>query len=137
MKKKAKRLISKPTLEQCKIYEENLVAVQLKRNKVTLNKPRYIGMSVLEISKILMYDFHYDFIMKKYPGSKLLFTDTDSFCYWIPSDSSIDDEIKERTDWFDFSNFPKNHPNYDIINKLVPECLKMKWEVKLLLSFAD
>ena len=75
--KKAKRLISKPTLEQCKIYEENLVAVQLKRNKVTLNKPRYIGMSVLEISKILMYDFHYDFIMKKYPEAKLLFTDTD------------------------------------------------------------
>ena len=133
--KKAKRLISKPTLEQCKIYEENLVAVQLKRNKVTLNKPRYIGMSVLEISKILMYDFHYDFIMKKYPEAKLLFTDTDSFCYWIPSDSSIDDEIKERTDWFDFSNFPKNHPNYDIINKLVPGMFKDEMGGEIIVEF--
>ena len=72
--KKARKLISRPSLEQCKIYEENLVAIQLKRNKVILNKPSYIGLTVLEISKLIMYDFHYDFIMKKFPGAKLLFT---------------------------------------------------------------
>ena len=125
----------RPSLEQCKIYEENLVAIQLKRNKVILNKPRYIGLSVLEISKLIMYDFHYDFIMKKFPGAKLLFTDTDSFCYWIPTEVDIDETIVGRTDWFDFSNLPQNHPNYDAINKLVPGKFKDEMGGAVIIEF--
>ena len=51
-----------------------------------MNKPRYIGQTILDISKIVMYQFHYDFMMIRYPDSKLLFTDTDSLCYLIPTD---------------------------------------------------
>ena len=118
--KRSKKLIAKPTAKQWKIYDENLVAVQLKRVVVQLNKPRYVGMCILDISKTIMYKFHYDFIMKQYPNAKLLFTDTDSFCYDIPTKTNMYEDIKVRTDWFDFSNYDKDHPNYDTSNDLVP-----------------
>ena len=118
--KRIEKLVAKPNLKQWKIYEENLVGVQLKRNVVKLTKPRYIGMCILDLSKISMYQFHYDFIMKQYPGATLLFTDTDSFCYNIPTETNIYDDIRSRTDWFDFSNYDKDHPNYDTSNDLVP-----------------
>ena len=76
-------------------------------------------MCILDISKIVMYRFHYDYMMKKYPGTKLLFTDTDSFCYNIPTESNIYDDIKD-SDWFDFSNYPTDHPNFSTKNKLIP-----------------
>ena len=96
--KRSKKLIAKPTAKQWKIYDENLVAVQLKRVVVQLNKPRYVGMCILDISKTIMYKFHYDFIMKQYPNAKLLFTDTDSFCYDIPKKTNMYDDIKGRID---------------------------------------
>ena len=77
--KRIKKLIARPSVKQWKIYEEELVGVQLKRNKVQLIKPRYIGMCILDISKIIMYQFHYNLILPKYPGATLLFTDTDLF----------------------------------------------------------
>ena len=58
-------------------------------------------------------------MMKKFPGAKLLFTDTDDFCYCIPTESNIYEDIRGE-DWFDFSNFPKDHPNYNINNILIP-----------------
>ena len=116
---RVRKLIARPTVKQWKIYEENLAAIQLKRATVELNKPRYIGMCILDISKIVMYRFHYDFMMKKYPGTKLLFTDTDSFCYNIPTETDIYSDIRDN-DWFDFSNYSKDHPNYNTNHKLVP-----------------
>merc|ERR1711942_226804 len=107
------------TVKQWKIYEENLAAFQLKRSTVELNKPRYIGMCILDISKIVMYDFHYNYMMEKFPGTKLLFTDTDSFCCWIPTEKNIYEEIR-GSDWFDFSNYPKDHRNYDDSNNKIP-----------------
>merc|ERR1712030_93610 len=112
--KKAKKLVAKPQYLQHIVYNKSFAAIQLKKNVVKLDKPRYfnfnppknseeskyffffryIGMCVLDISKLVMYEFHYDFIMKKYPGTKLLFTDTDSFCYWIPSETNVYDDIK-------------------------------------------
>ena len=117
--KRARKLIARPTVKQWKIYEENLAAIQLKRSTVELNKPRYIGMCILDISKIVMYKFHYDYMMEKFPGTQLLFTDTDSFCYWIPTESNIYEDIR-GDNWFDFSNYPKDHPNFNVNNKLVP-----------------
>merc|ERR1711936_1484511 len=86
---------------------------------------RYIGMCVLDISKLIMYEFHYDFIMKKYPGMKLLFTDTDSFCYWIPSETNVYNDIKGNEKRFDFSNYFLDHPNFDNdVNHLRPGMMK-------------
>ena len=75
---------SKPSYMSHKIFHNDLVAIR--KNKVTLalNKPAYIGICVLELSKVLMYEFHYDFIKIKYGNdSSLLFTDTDSLMHEI------------------------------------------------------
>jgi len=132
---RARKLTARPTMKQFKIYGENLAAIQLKRPTVELNKPRYIGMCILDISKIVMYKFHYDFIMPNYPKAKLLFTDTDSFCYNIPTESNLYEDIKGRTDWFDFSNYPKDHPNFDLSNKLVPGKFKDEMGGRLIEEF--
>ena len=97
------RILNKPTLKQWKIYGENLAAIQLQREVVELNKPRYVGMTILNVSKLVMNEFHYQYIVPQYPRTKLLFTDTDYFCYWIPTESNIYEHIKGN-EWFDFSN---------------------------------
>ena len=75
-KEEIEELSKKEKYDGWKIYNENLAAVLMKKNHVTLNKPRYVGTAVLGLSKEIMYDFHYNYIMKEYPNAKLLFTDT-------------------------------------------------------------
>ena len=133
--KRIEKLVAKPNVKQWKIYEEKLVGVQLKRNVVKLKKPRYIGMCILDLSKIIMYRFHYDFILPKYPGATLLFTDTDSFCYNIPTTTNMYEDIRSRTDWFDFSNYETNHPNYDKRNDKIPGKFKDEMGGKLITEF--
>ena len=70
-----------------------------------------------------MYNFHYNFILPNFPETKLAFTDTDSFCYLVPFPTNIYDRLKELDrshEWMDFSNYPKEHPNYYAGNKLTP-----------------
>ena len=71
------KLSKKEKFEGWTIYNETLAAVLLNRNAVTLNKPRYVGTAILGISKEIMYNFHYNYMMKEYSNVKLLFTDTD------------------------------------------------------------
>ena len=81
------------------------------------NKPIYVGFIVLELSKWLMYDFHYNFIKKNF-DAKLLFTDTDSLTYEVKSEDVYDESFK----WehlVDFSNFPKDSKILDETNKKV------------------
>ena len=86
------RQTAKPTFVSCKIFHENLVAVHMKKNFLLLDKPSYVGMCILDLSKVLMYDFHYNFIKAKYGDrAKLLFTDTDSLCYLIITDDVYQD----------------------------------------------
>ena len=62
-----------------KIFDNDLVVIRENKVTLTLNKPTYIGMCILLLSKVLMYEFHYDYIKNKYGNnSKILFTDTDS-----------------------------------------------------------
>ena len=100
----------KEKTDKWRIYNENLAAVMLERKEVKLNKPRYVGTAILGLSKVVMYNFHYNYIMENFPGAKLLFTDTDSFCYWLPTKKDIYKEIKVN-EWFDFSNYSPDHPN--------------------------
>ena len=81
-RKAAEKLSAKPNFKHLTIFDENLVAINIKRTKLVFNKPVYCGMSILDISKTLMYDFHYNYIKKKYRDKVgLLFTDTDSLMY--------------------------------------------------------
>ena len=118
--KRVTKLISRPTCKRSKIYDEDLVTIQLQRESILMNKPRYIGQAILDISKTVMYQFHYDFIMENFPGTELLFTDTDSFCYFIPTNENLYEFIRGKTEWFDFSNYPPEHPNFDTSNHLIP-----------------
>ena len=72
------KLVAKPLFISHKIFDENLVGVNMKYQEIKLNKPSYVGMCILDLSKTLMYDFHYYYIRKKFPDCQLLFTDTDS-----------------------------------------------------------
>ena len=82
--KVAQKLAAKTIYDRCTIVDENLIAVHMKKTKIYFNKPAYRGMSMLDLSKFLMYDFHYNYIKTKYGHmAKLLFTDTDSLAYEI------------------------------------------------------
>ena len=71
-----------------KIISNDLVAIRKNKVTLTLNKLAYIGMFILELSKVLLYQFHFDYIKSKYgKNSRLLFTDTDSFMYEIFEDN--------------------------------------------------
>ena len=78
-REKAVKLTSRPNFDRATIFDRNLIAVHMKKTEVYFNKPVYVGQAVLDLSKTLMFDFHYNYIKKKYgEGSELLFTDTDS-----------------------------------------------------------
>ena len=123
---KAKKLISKPNLKHWTRFDENLIAVHLKRTKLVFNKPVYCGMAILDISKTLIYDFHYGYILPKYgKNQKLLFTDTDSLCYEIETEDFYEDISNDVEKGFDTSNFPKDHPSgIQGKNKKVPGMMK-------------
>ena len=85
--KKPDKLTSKPTYVSSKIFNENLLAVHKIKEALTLNRPAYVGMCILDLSKTLMYNFHYNYIKSKYGDrAKLLFTDMDSLTYEIEAE---------------------------------------------------
>lgn len=133
----ADKLLRKSTYAQHHIYEENFAAIQLKKTSIVLNKPRYIGACILDLSKLVMYRFHYEYMMVRYKGAQLLFSDTDSFCYWIPSKSDIYVDMKREGDvWFDFSNYPIDHHLFDgDANKLVPGLMKDEMPSEIIVEF--
>ena len=92
--KKLLKLTSKPTSVSCKIFNENLVAIHKIKETLTLNRPAYVGMCILDLRKTLMYDFHYNYIKQKYNHkAKLLFTDTDSLTYEIETNDFLMSKI--------------------------------------------
>ena len=113
------RQTSKPTFVSCKIFHENLVAVHMKKKILKLDKPSYVGMCILDLSKVLMYDFHYNFIKAKYgERARLLFTDTDSLCYIIQTDDVYED-LYNHKDMFDNSDYSKSSKFFFDENKKV------------------
>ena len=82
-------------------------------------------MTILNLSKTLMYDFHYNYIQKKYPNARLLFTDTDSLTYHIKTEDIYRDFLADR-ELFDNSDYPPNSEFYFSENKKSLENLKMK-----------
>ena len=91
-----------------KIFDNNLVTIRKSKLALKLNKLVCIGMCILELSKVLMYKFHYDYIKNKYDNkSKLLFTDIDSLMYEIKTEHVYKDFSSDKK-LFDFSNYPTN-----------------------------
>ena len=111
-KKQAEKLSAKPNYKHCNIFSEDLVAIHMKKTKLDFDKPVYLGMCILDLSKTLMYDFHYNYIKKKYGDkAKLLLTDTDSLMYEIQTEDFYKDINKDVKDRFDTSDYPFDHPS--------------------------
>ena len=107
-----------------KIFDNDLVAIRKNKVSLMLNNPAYIGMCILELSKVLMYEFHYDYIKNKYGNnSRLLFTDTDSLMYEIKTEDVYED-FSNGKEMFDFSNYSPKSKYYDNSNKLVVDKMK-------------
>ena len=109
-RKKALKLSSKPNFDRVTIFDEHLVAVHMKKTEVYFNKPIFVGQGILDISKTLMFDFHYNYIRNKYDNkAELLMTDTDSLMYLIQTDDVYHDIKKDVKKKFDTPAYMVNH----------------------------
>ena len=108
---------SRPTYMTHKIFGKNYAAIHEIKLVLMLNKPIYVGFTALELSKWMMYDFHYNFIKKNF-NAELLFTDADSLTYEIKSENVYEKFFKWK-DLFDFSNHSKDSKFFDDANKKV------------------
>ena len=109
------KCVSKPTFVSLKIFSKNLVAIHKIKSVLVLNKPIYVGFSILELSKLLMYDFDYGYFKNKF-NARLLLINTDS----LVSETKDKDDIYEKNysdrNLFDFSDYLKNSKFYDVTN---------------------
>ena len=117
-RQKAAKLTSRPNFDRSTIFDRNLIAVHMKKTEVYFNKPVYVGQAILDLSKTLMFNFHYNYIQKKYTATKeqnnrveLMFTDTDSLLYLIHTDDFYRDISHDIETKFDTSDYPPNHPS--------------------------
>ena len=117
---------SRPTHITHKIFDKNYAAILEIKPVLTLNKTIYVGFIVLELSKWLMYDFHYNFIKRVF-DAELLFTDTDSLTYEIRSED-VSEEFFKHKHLFDLSNCPKDPKFFDPTNKKVVGKIKDVFE---------
>ena len=108
------------------MFSRNVVAIYQIKPVLTLNKPIYVGFSILDLSKYLVYEFHFKYIKSKF-GANLLFTDTESLVYEIKTEDVYDCFYKDKT-LFDFSYYPLNSKFFDLVNKRVIG--RMKDELK-------
>ena len=106
---KLERLIAKPNYRGAFVFKDSkLVSVSMGKSKVVLNKPIYLGQAFLDLSKTLMYNFHYGYVKPKCGDcARLLFTDT--LCYRIQTEDVYEDISNDVPKWFDTSNYPKGH----------------------------
>ena len=114
--------VSKLTFISKKIFEKNYAAIHEIKPVLTLNKPIYVEFTLLEFSKWLMYDFHYNFIKKRF-DAELLFTDTASLTYEIKSEEVYEELFKQKH-LFDLSNYRKDSKFFDPVNKKVISKMK-------------
>ena len=111
MDKKRSKLVSEPSYHTINLISEDLSIIEMKKTKVKMNKPIYVGLSILEISKTLMYEFWYDYKRPKYNDSvKLCYVDTDSFIMNIKANYFYEDIASDIENGFDTSNYEVNRP---------------------------
>jgi len=113
------KVTKQPTLETFTIIDKDLALCKMKKTTLNINKPIYIGFTVLELSKVLMYNFYYNVLKKLYPQNNqltLLYTDTDSFILKILT-KDIFKDFEKISHLMDFSDYPSNHTLFSNNNK--------------------
>ena len=116
---KMRRLIADPSFPRATVFDDDLAAIHMHKTKLLLNRPVYVGMSILDLSKRHMYDFYYNILKKKYGDRcRLFYTDTDSLLIEIQTEDVYAD-MAATADLYDTSDYPKDHPLYSATNKKV------------------
>ena len=104
-------MVSEPNYHTINLISEDLSTIEMKKTKVKMNKPLYLGLLILEISKTLMYEFWYDYMKPKYNNDvKLCYMDTDSFIINIKTNDFYKDISNDVENRFDTSNYEVNRP---------------------------
>ena len=107
---------SKTKLYVKKTFDNDFVAICKSKGTLKLNKTAYVGMCILDLSKVLMYEFHYNYIQNKHGNnSRLLFTDFDSLMYEIKTDDVYKDFSRDK-EIFDFRNYLLKSKYYNDLN---------------------
>ena len=108
--KRRNQLVSEPVYHTTKYFSEDLLIIEMKKIKVKMNKPIHLGMSILDISKTLMYEFWYGYIKPKYQNNaKLCYMDTVSFIIYIKTEDFYKDIADVVKKWFDTSNYSEDN----------------------------
>ena len=134
--KRRNQLVSEPNYHTTKWFSEKLLEIEMKKTKVKMNKPIYLGLSILEISKTLMYEFWYDYMKPKYGDNvKLCYMDTDSFIMHIKTEDFYKDIANDVEKRFDTSNCEVNRPLPTGKNKKVIGLMKDELGGKIMTEF--
>ena len=129
------KLIKQPNFQNAYEISNRLCLVESKPIKTVFNKPIYMGACILETSKLHMYQFWYDYLKQKYGNKiRLIYTDTDSFVIEVETDDIYKDML-EDSHLYDFSDYPKDHPNYSLTNKKVYGIFKDDLNGKIIVEF--
>ena len=119
------KVVMKPNLKFGSLFGSNLMGCKMGKIKVVMNKPVYLGQAILDLSKIVMYEFHYDYMKQKYPeGLTLCCTDTDSLIYNIETDDVYKDIAEDVKDRFDMCGYNSSRPLPVGLNKKVIGLMK-------------
>ena len=106
--KQRNKFASEPNYHSTKYISKDLLIMEIKKTEVKMNKPMYLGQAVLDISKILMYEFWYNYLKPKYGEKvKLCYMDTDSFVIYVETEDFYKDIANDVDKWFDTSNYDK------------------------------
>ena len=134
--KKRSKLVSEPNYHNINLISEDLSIIEMKKTKVKMNKPIYLGLSILEISKTLMYKFWYDYMKPKYNDNvKLCYMDTDSFIMNIKGNEFYKDISNNVESRFDTSNYEVNRPLPTGKNKKIIGLMKDELGGKIITEF--
>ena len=107
--KQRNKLVSEPNYYATKHMSKTLLIIEMKKTEVKVNKPTCLGLSILDISKTLIYEFWYNYIKPKYGDRvKLCYIDTDSFVIYIKTEDFSEDIANGVERWFDTSNYNEN-----------------------------
>ena len=127
------KCVSKPNFISQKICSKNFVAIHQIKPILTLDKPIYVGFSILDLSKLFVHKFNYDYIKNKF-DAKLLFTDTDSLVYKIKGEDVYEESYKDKH-LFDFSEYPVDLKFFDPTNKRVISKMKDQFKGEIISEF--
>ena len=134
--KKTSKLVSEPNYHTINLISEDLSIIEMKKTKVKMNKPIYLGLSLLEISKILMYEFWYDYMKPKYNNDvKLCYMGTDGFIMNIKTNDFYKDIAGDVENRFDTSNDEANRPLPTGKNKKIIGLMKDELGGKIITEF--